>query len=148
MQPPQLSCLHLLACRDKPDVKAPLKADLHLCTALLHLPYYFPGAGDVGGDWLLAEDGDPRLDCGADKSGVGVGGGSDNEAVDIVMQQSLGVLRPGHPHAGGDLPGPSGVGIDDNELLYLAQRMQCLGVQGSDPTDPHDPYPHCQFSFA
>ena len=125
-----------------PGVEAPLEPDLHPGRAASGGLDHVQRAVDVGGDGLLAEDGQPGLDAALDELGMGPGRGGDDQAVEARAEQFG--HRAGHLGAEppSDLPGQARVRVRDDQRVNTRKSAQRAGVERADPAHPDESYAH------
>ncbi|CAM4516033.1 hypothetical protein NONI108955_40250 [Nocardia ninae] len=113
-------------------VEAALEADLYWGGGVLDVVEDCEGAFDVGGYWFFAEDGDACVYGAADEVGVGVGGGGDDEAVEVGGEEGVEVGGEFEAEFGGGGAGSVGVGVGEEDVGYVGEVFEGFGVGGAD----------------
>ncbi|GAA3209410.1 hypothetical protein GCM10020256_06700 [Streptomyces thermocoprophilus] len=115
---------------------------MHGYVAVLYEPQHLQALRHGAGDGLLAEDGHTGPYTRPDQFRVGVGGGSDDDAVHAGGEQGLGRV-----HDLGPEPLAGGLGglrerVGDDEGVDGVERCQGRGVEGPDPAEAEDSDTH------
>jgi len=95
-----------------------------------------------GGDRLLAEHRDARVDRAENQGRVGVGGGRDHQTVDTGGEKIVRRRNGLGAQFGRDVSCPGRHGVRDHHAVDLVDLGECPRVVRPDPADPGNPDSH------